>query len=196
MTPSVSQLIAGLRTANRLILAVLVVGAVMLAYDAWLGLRYWDSLGRGTAALAEAQALRSSARSPSGIMAALEQQLAPNEALLESRSERFSYEHTDELIELVATTARDSGVVLASINVGGGGRRAAGPLSYGVLALSIRVSGSTQHIYDFVDALSGAAPGMRVRSARLGNLSGAPWASFEIDIPFDPAPNDSGGTTP
>ncbi len=196
MSTSVFQLIARLRTANRLLLVLLVAGASMLAYDASLGLRYWDSLSRGTAARTEAQALLASARPPSGIMAALEGQLSPQEALLESRSAAFSYEHTDELIELVAASARDSGVVLGSINVGGGGRREAGPVSYRVLALSIRVSGSTQDIYSFIDGLSGTAPGMRVHSARLGNLSGAPWASFEIDIPLDPTPSDSAGETP
>ena len=196
MSTSVFQLIGRLRTANRLVLLLLVAGASMLAYDASLGLRYWDSLGRGTAAQTEAQALLASARPPSGTMAALEQQLAPQEALLKSRSAVFSYEHTDDLIELVATTARDSGVVLGSINVGGGGRREAGPLSYSVLALSIRVSGSTQSLYRFVDGLAAAAPGMTVSSVRLGNLSGAPWASFEIDIPLDPAPNDGAENTP
>ena len=196
MSISIFELIGRLRTANRLLLVLLVAGAGMLAYDASLGLRYWDGLSRGTAAQTEARALLASARPPSGAMAELEAQLAPSEALLESRSAGFAYEHTDELIELVAATARETGVALASINVAEAGRRAAGPLSYGVLALTIRVSGSTQSIYGFVDALSEAAPGMRVRSARLGNLSGAPWASFEIDVPLDPEPNDGEEKTP
>ena len=196
MSTSVFQLIGRLRAANRLVLVLLVIAAGMLAYDAWLGLRYWNGLGRGTAALAEAQSLLGSARGPSGDIAAIEQQLAPSEALLESRSAALSFEHTDELIELVARTAREAGVALGSINVTEAGRRASGPLSYGVLGLSIRVSGSTQRIYRFVDALSGAAPGMTVRGARLGNLSGAPWATFEIEILVDPAPIDSGETAP
>ena len=168
----------------------------MLAYDAWLGLRYWDNLGRGTAALAEAKALLASARGPAGITGALEQQLAPNEARLESQTELLSYAHTDELIELVATAARASGVALESVNVAEAGRRAAGPLSYQVLALTVRVSGDTERIYGFVGALSAAAPGMTVRGARLGNLSSAPWASLEIDFQLDPAPNDGGEKTP
>ena len=196
MSTSVFALIGRLRTANRLFLVLLVAGASMLVYDASLGLRYWDGLSRGTAAKTEARSLLASARPPSGVTAELEAQLAPNEALLESRSAGFSYEHTDELIELVAATARESGVALASINAAQAGRRAVGPMSYGVLALSIRVSGSTQSIYGFVDALSEAAPGMRVRSARLGNLSGGPWASFEIEVSLDPVPNDGGEKTP
>ena len=196
MSASVFQLIARLRTANRLVLVLLVIGAGMLAYDAWLGLRYREGLGRGTAALAEAKALLASARGPSGDVAALEQQLAPSEALLDSRSAVFTYEHTDELFELVATAARDAGVVLSSLNVGGGGRRTVGPLSYRVLSLSLRVSGGAERLYDFVDELSEAAPGVTVRSARLGNLSGAPWAAFEIEIPLDPAPTEGEGKTP
>lgn len=196
MSTSVFALIGRLRTANRLFLVLLVAGAAMLAYDASLGLRYWNGVSRGSAARAEARALLASARPPSGVMAELEQQLAPSEALLESRSAGFSYEHTDELIELVATTAYDAGVALASINVAEAGRRAAGPLSFGLLAVTVRVSGSTPGIYRFVDALSEAAPGMRVRGARLGNLSGGPWASLEIDIPLDPAPNDDGEKGP
>ena len=196
MSTSVFQLIGRLRTANRLVLVLLVIGAGMLAYDAWLGLRYWDNLGRGTAALAEAKALLTSARGPAGVTGALEQQLAPNEARLESQTELLSYAHTDELIELVATTARTSGVELASINVGEAGTRTIGPLTYRVLAITVRVSASTQRIYDFVGALSEAAPSMRVRNTRLGNLSGAPWASLEIEFQLDPAPADSGERTP
>ena len=196
MSSSVFQLFWRLRTANRVALVLLVVGAGMLAYDAWLGLRYWDGLSRGSAAVTEGQALVASARGPSGTTAAVEEQLAPNEALLESRRARFSYAHTDELIELVATTARASGVALASVAVAEAGRRTAGPLSYRMLSLTVRVSGATGPIYDFVGALSEAAPGMSVRSARLGNLSGAPWASFEIDFGLDPEPNDGGEATP
>ena len=88
--------------------------------------------------------------------------------------------------------AREGGGALAPLDGAQAGRRAAGPLSFGLLALTIRVSGSTQSLYGFIEALSEAAPGMRVRSARLGNLSGGPWASFEIDIPLDPAPSDGG----
>ena len=50
MSTSVFQLIERLRAANRVVLVLLVLGAGMLAYDAWLGLRYWDGLSRGTAA--------------------------------------------------------------------------------------------------------------------------------------------------
>ena len=196
MSTSVFALIKRLRTANRLFLVLLVAGAGMLAYDASLGLRYWNGVSGGSAAQTEARALLASARPPSGVMAQLEQQLAPTEALFESRSAGFSYEHTDEVIELVATTARNAGVALASINVVEAGRRTSGPLSFGLFALTIRVSGSTEDIYRFLDELSEAAPGMRVRGARLGNLSGGPWASFEIDIPLDPAPNDGGEKLP
>ena len=128
----------------------------MLAYDAWLGLRYWDSLSRGTAAQTEASALLVSARGASGIAAVFDQQLARDEALLESQSMRFSYAHPDELIELLATTARASGVALSSITVAEAGTQATGPLSYRVFALAIRVSGATQPIYAFIGALSPA----------------------------------------
>ena len=196
MSTNVFQLIWRLRTANHLALVLLVVGAGMFAYDAWLGLRYWNGLGRGTAAQTEATALLAAAREPSGVMAAFDQRLAEDEALLESRSAGFSYAHTDELIELVATAARASGVALESVNVAEAARRGAGPLSYRVLALAVRVSGDTERIYDFVGALSAAAPGMTVRNARLGNLSSAPWASLDIEFQLDPAPNDGGEKTP
>ena len=196
MSTNLLQLMGRLMAVNRLALVLLVAGAGMFAYDAWLGLRYWDGLSRGTAAQTEAKALVASARGPSGIRGGFEQQLARDEALLESRSSRFSYAHTDELIELVATAARASGVALESVNVAEAGRRAAGPLSYQVLALTVRVSGDTERIYGFVGALSAAAPGMTVRGARLGNLSSAPWASLEIDFQLDPAPNDGGEKTP
>ena len=196
MTSNVFQLIWRLRTANRLVLILLLAGAGMVAYDGWLGLRYWDGLSRGTANLRESQALLASARGPGGTLATLEQQITSNEALLESRSARFSYAHTDELIELVATAARDSGAVLASINVAEAGRRETGPLSYRMLSLTVRVSGDAQRIYDFIGALSESAPGMTVRSARLGNLSSGPWASLEIDFQLDPAPSGGGETTP
>jgi len=192
MSTSVFALIGRLRTANRLLLVLLVAGAGMLAYDASLGLRYWNGVSRGTTAQTEARALLASARPPSGVMADLEAQLTPSEALIESRGAGFSYEHTDELIGLVATIARESGVALASINVSQAGRRTAGPLTFGLIALTIRVSGSTPSLYGFIEALSEAAPGMQVRGARLGNLSGAPWASFEIDIPLNPAPTHGG----
>ena len=196
MSTSVFALIGRLRTANRLFLVLLVAGAGMFVYDASLGLRYWDGLSRGTAAKTEARSLLASARPPSGVTAELEAQLAPNEALLESRSAGFSYEHTDELIELVAATARTSGVALASINIAEAGRRADGPLSYRMLSLTIRVTGGTEAIYGFLDALSEAAPGMTVRSARLGNLSGAPWASLDIDVELDPEPSEAWEATP
>ena len=54
---------------------------------------------------------------------AFDQRLAEDEALLESRSAGFSYAHTDELIELVATAARASGVALESVNVAEAARR-------------------------------------------------------------------------
>ncbi len=196
MSTSVFQLIERLRTANRVVLVLLVLGAGMLAYDAWLGLRYWDGLSRGTAAQSEAKALLAAARGPSGVAAVIEAQVAPTEELLESRSARFGYEHTDELIELVAATARTSGVALASINIAEAGRRADGPLSYRMLSLTIRVTGGTEAIYGFLDALSEAAPGMTVRSARLGNLSGAPWASLDIDVELDPEPSEAWEATP
>ncbi|MCH7481570.1 MAG: hypothetical protein IIC95_02385 [Chloroflexi bacterium] len=196
MSTSVFQLIERLRAANRVVLVLLVLGAGMLAYDAWLGLRYWDGLSRGTAAQSEAKALLAAARGPSGVAAVIEAQVAPTEELLESRSARFGYEHTDELIELVAATARTSGVALASINIAEAGRRADGPLSYRMLSLTIRVTGGTEAIYGFLDALSEAAPGMTVRSARLGNLSGAPWASLDIDVELDPEPSEAWEATP
>ena len=196
MSTSVFQLIERLRTANRVVLVLLVLGAGMLAYDAWLGLRYWDGLSRGTAAQSEAKALLAAARGPSGVAAVIEAQVAPTEELLESRSARFGYEHTDELIELVAATARTSGVALASINIAEAGRRADGPLSYRMLSLTIRVTGGTEAIYGFLDALSEATPGMTVRSARLGNLSGAPWASLDIDVELDPEPSEAWEATP
>ena len=196
MSTSVFQLIWRFRTANHLALALLVAGAAMLAYDAWLGLRYWDGFSRGTAAREEVRTLLDSGGGPSGVMPELQEQLARDESLLESRRTRFSYAHTDELIELVATTARHSDVALASISVAEGGRREAGPLSYRALALTIRISGSVQRIYDFVGALSEAAPGMKVRSARMGTLSSAPWAAFEIDFQLDPLPIDDPETTP
>ena len=196
MSTSVFQLIERLRAANRVVLVLLVLGAGMLTYDAWLGLRYWDGLSRGTAAQSEAKALLAAARGPSGVAAVIEAQVAPTEELLESRSARFGYEHTDELIELVAATARTSGVALASINIAEAGRRADGPLSYRMLSLTIRVTGGTEAIYGFLDALSEAAPGMTVRSARLGNLSGAPWASLDIDVELDPEPSEAWEATP
>ena len=196
MSTSVFQLIERLRAANRVVLVLLVLGAGMLAYDAWLGLRYWDGLSRGTAAQSEAKALLAAARGPSGVAAVIEAQVAPTEELLESRSARFGYEHTDELIELVAATARTSGVARASINIAEAGRRADGPLSYRMLSLTIRVTGGTEAIYGFLDALSEAAPGMTVRSARLGNLSGAPWASLDIDVELDPEPSEAWEATP
>ena len=196
MSTSVFQLIERLRAANRVVLVLLVLGAGMLAYDAWLGLRYWDGLSRGTAAQSEAKALLAAARGPSGVAAVIEAQVAPTEELLGSRSARFGYEHTDELIELVAATARTSGVALASINIAEASRRAEGPLSYRMLSLTIRVTGGTEAIYGFLDALSEAAPGMTVRSARLGNLSGAPWASLDIDVELDPEPSEAWEATP
>ena len=190
MSTSVLQLLWRLRTANRIVLAMLVVGLGMFAYDAWLGFRYWEGFSTGNAAQADVRALWASARGPSGAMPALEAEVAEAEALLERVGQRFSFAHNSEAIQLVAATARSNGLDLASVTIGASAGPASDPLSYGMLTLAIRVGGSSQSIQDFLAALSEAAPGMTVRSARLGSLTGSPWAVLDLDFLVDPVPYD------
>ena len=190
MSTSIVQLLWRLRTANRVVLAIVVAGLALLAYNGAMGFRYWESHSRGGVLQEEAHGLLARARHSEGVMPSLRLQLDERAALLRQRGERFVYAHDDELIRLVSSIAGASGVTLTSVSAAGEAVLADGPMSYTIRTLEVRVTGSTAGIYGFVDSLSDAAPALTVRSARLGALSDAPWAVLELNFLLDPRPTD------
>ena len=186
MSTSIVQLLWRLRTANRVVLAMVVAGLALLAYNGAMGFRYWDDHSRGGVLQEEMVGLLARARHSGGVTASLQLQVDQRAALLQQRGERFVYAHDDELIRLVSSIARASGVTLTSVSAAGGGVLADAPLSYTIRTLSVQVTGSTAEIYGFVDSLSDAAPALTISSARLGALSDAPSAALELNFLLDP----------
>ena len=189
MSTSIVQLLWRLRAANRVVLAIVVAGLALLAYNGAMGFRYWEDHSRGGGLQEEAHGLLARARHSEAVMPSLRLELDERTALLQERGERFVYAHDDELIRLVSSIARASGVMLTSVSAAGGTVLTSGPLSYTLRMLTVRVSGSTADIYGFVTSLSDAAPALTVRSARLGDLADAPWAVLELSFLLDPKPS-------
>lgn len=190
MSTSIVQLLWRLRTANRVVLAIVVASLALLAYNGAMGFRYWESHSRGGVFQEEVPGLLGRPRHSEGLMPSLRLRLDERAALLQQRAERFVYAHDDELIRLVSSVARASGVTLTSVSAAGGAVLADGPLSYTLRMLTVQVRGSTADIYGFVDSLSDAAPALTVRSARLGDLSDSPWAALELNFLLDPRPTE------
>jgi hypothetical protein len=190
MTLSLSQVIAKIRSMERIVLVMAALTIAALLYAGNLGVQWWSDSARAAELDLQAAQLRVAVDriTSEGSLTAT---LAEQQAALERETARFSYASDDEVIGLVALVARDARVQVGSVGTQEGAPRIEGPMTYRVRVLDVRLNGHITRLLEFVDALSSSVPGTSFSDVRLGGLTESASMTVLIEFLLDPTPATS-----
>jgi Tfp pilus assembly protein PilV len=166
--------------------AIVLLAAGVLGYYAMLGARYWNA-SRDAEALTYQVQQMTVAQRRSALTATPTAATTP-ERKLESLRGAFTYGNTDDMIAVVSSAARESGVALVSVSVGEAQPKTRGNVKYQTQPLSVRVQGGANAIYRYLASLQQAAPSATVTDIRFTGLDGIPLAQAQVLFYLSPEP--------
>jgi hypothetical protein len=186
LTISVSQLIARLRNADRVLLAVAVLTLLGLLYSGNRTLAWWDAHSQATSLRLEAQQLQTAISNARAGGATGTTTLAQYQAQLDAETAGLEHTTDDVIIGVMGDLARESRVMLASAGVVSAGSTTVGPVTYRIVKVSARVEGQLSRLYEYIDLVSRTVPSSAVVSARLGGFGLSPFVTLDIEMLVDP----------
>ena len=174
---------------------------VLIGYFAVQGFRYYQAQFKESALAEEISVLdrRIDAISSVGNMAekidVLKQKLEAKELLLEDRnlqleelSVLFNYSSTDDLLKIVAATARQTGLKLVSISAGAVKAETVGTMTYQAQSVELSLGGQPADFFKFLAQLQQVVPVAAVTDVRLTDLEEDPAAQASILFFLSPVP--------
>ena len=180
------KLLKRLSGVNPWTAAMLLLAAGVLGYYAVLGARYWSASQRVEALTGQVQQL-TAAQKRTALPATHVVSTSPERRLEELRG-LFAYSSTDDMIAIVSSTARETGVSLVSVSVGEAQPKPQGNVKYQAPPLSLRLQGGTDAIYRFLARLQEVASSVTVTDIRLTSLDGLPLAQVQMLFYLSPEP--------
>ena len=180
------KLLKRLSGVNPWTAAMLLLAAGVLGYYAVLGARYWSASQRVEALTGQVQQLTAAQRRTA--TPATPVVSTSSQRRLEELRGLFAYNSTDDMIAIVSSTARETGVSLVSVSVGEAQPKTQGNVKYQAQPLSLRLQGGADAIYSFLARLQEAAPSGAVTDIRLTSLDGLPLAQVQMLFYLSPEP--------
>ena len=183
-----NQAIQRIAAARPWVIAAVVVAVALVVYFAGQGYRYYEASEDKSSARDEISRLQRTAQSLPAGTAEQEAQLVANLIRLEELYSLFDYPDTDTLLNIVSETARDTGIDLRSISVGGVKIEPLGTLQYQVQPISVSISGPVPNIQGFLSSLREQVPVVAASSPSISNLQSDPVSQLQLRCFLSPEP--------
>lgn len=161
--------------------AALTVG--LLAYYGVEGLRYWQASNQAQALTAQRVVLSKTLQEALRGQAVLAAQLDEERNQMEQLEQLFHHPQADELIGIVAQTARENQVTLSSIGAGEDNPVIRGNVEYQNQPMTIILEGQNQDVYRFFSALHQRLPMVNLATVRMSGGGAAP-AQVHVQLGF------------
>lgn len=155
------------------LVAIVAVGAVVALYYGFLGARYYQTSSHIAALQDQIQQLTSSVRSGGKVQGAAEADFAVGAAQMDQTRALFSYQQTDDLVNIVLSAAEAAGVTVRNVNVPVPEVVKEAPVTYTLQPVALAVAGPPPSIYRFLQDLEQRAPVVKVASVSLSGEDGA-----------------------
>ncbi|MEX2598701.1 MAG: hypothetical protein WD533_03495 [Dehalococcoidia bacterium] len=194
MEINLSDILAKLRGMERRLQLMLAAGVIAVAYLGFMGFQYWGEYTT-YGALVEAQETHLHDISVAGrVSAPPPSRIASAQAAYDETIARFSHAHPDDVIVFLDDVASRSRVSLATISPGDTGSEERDGIRYQTRRFTLRVDGSLNNIYGFLEELSSVAL-VSLSSVNLSGLDGNPSANLSLTLFVDPELAASGGAS-
>ena len=150
-----------------------VVAAVLTAglfgYYGFEGWRYWEASQKAQSLKIQKVVLDRTVGEKLRGQAALTAELDIELSDMARVEQAFDYPQTDDLIGVVAGTARQLGVTVTSISAGQRNPVIQGEMQYQVQSMAIAMEGSEMDVYRFFETLHNAMPTVQYGTVRLAS---------------------------
>ncbi|MCH7553003.1 MAG: hypothetical protein IIC82_03275 [Chloroflexi bacterium] len=165
---------------KRWVLIAAVVGFVLAIYYLMLGVRYYNAANEEAALKDEILTVTRALQRRIPDEAPVLERLADQELLVQTAGEPFTPLDTAAVIELLSRSASSAGVTMATINLSNIVPTAEQDVTFDTRTAEIVLSGSTDEIFAFLQAIRDAAPGVRVDDLDFSNLLSEPTAKTRL----------------
>ena len=165
----------------------IVLGLALLGYYGLLGIKYMGASEEVSALESEIRTVSAALRRPAPDAEALQAELDLQEKRLSAVRSLSSNLHSDDLVGILAATARETDVFLSRINVGGGTTELLDGLQYQTQPMSLTLAGEDpRHIFRFLTSVRQKVPLTRVPTINLTRSDEGQAAQVQIDFFLSP----------
>ncbi|MBI4340329.1 MAG: hypothetical protein HY680_10340 [Chloroflexi bacterium] len=163
-----------------------VVALCLVAFYAFLGLRYWQVSARLSDLASRAQAASGVPQDAPLTEEVLAQHSAAQGLQLAEVTALFSYPETAQLTAMLITSAEEAGAVLLSVTVGETSPLVQGGVQYQAMPMTVTLQGSPESVSHFLSLVQASAPTASVTGVRFSGLEADPLAQMQLTVHLSP----------
>ena len=159
----------------------LVLGLALLGYYGLLGMKYLGASEEVSTLESEIRAVSAALRRPAPDAEALQGELDLQEKRLSAVRGLSSNLHSDDLVGILAATARETDVLLSRIGVGDGSTELLDGVQYQTRAMSLTLAGEEMRdIFQFLTSVQQKVPLTSVPTINISSSDAEPAAQVQI----------------
>ncbi len=190
MNSSLRDAVKQLAKVKPWIALAIVLGLALLGYYGLLGMKYMGASEEVSALESEIRTVSTALRRPAPDAEALQAELDLQEKRLSAVRGLSSNLHSDDLVGILAATARETDVFLSRINVGEAATEVLDGLQYQTQPMSLTLAGEdTRDIFQFLTAVQQKVPLTRVPTINLTSADTERAAQVQIVFFLSPQTN-------
>jgi len=183
-----SGLVQRLRLLKPWAVVALLLASALVGYSAYLGARYWG-LSRQVAAMdGELSPLSTAGRRLSPSETALAAQLAQQQQRLGELSGLFSFGKAGDVTAVVAATAKEAAVTLASVALGEPQPKVVQGIRYQAQPVAVGLVGKEADVVRFLSLFQEKLPSASITSLQMTSMETAPSAQVQFLVLLSPEP--------
>ena len=159
MNSSLRDIVRQLAKVKPWIALATVLGLGLLGYYGWLGMTYMGASEEVSTLVSEIRTVSAALRRPAPDAEALQAELDLQDKRLSAVRGLSSNLHSDDLVGILAATARETDVFLSRIGVGDGGTEQLDGVQYQTQPMSLTLAGEdTRDIFQFLTSVQQKVP--------------------------------------
>ncbi len=190
MNSSLRDIVKQLANVKPWIALAIVLGLALLGYYGVLGIKYMGASEEVSALETEIRAVSATLRRPAPDAEALQSELDLQEKRLSAVRGLSSNLHSDDLVGILAATARETDVFLSRINVGEAATEVLDGLQYQTQPMSLTLAGEdTRDIFQFLTSVQQKVPLTSVPTINLTSADTERAAQVQIVFFLSPQTN-------
>lgn len=186
MTKNLIELKQSLSRVKPWVAVAAVLTVALLSYYTFLGARYWKASQQAPALDARVQQLLRVTRQelPEEVIAQTELESA--EERLKALRQLFIYPQTDDLLGIVAATAKDARVGLLSMTAGEQQTRTIDGITYQVQPITVSLLGEAGSVFKFISLMHQKVPVLSVARFGVASLDSTPSTNVQMQVLLSP----------
>ncbi len=187
MNSSLRDVIKQLAKVKPWIALAAVLGLALLGYYGWLGMKYMGASEEVSTLESEIRTVSAALRRPAPDAETLQAELDLQDKRLSAVRSLSSNLHSDDLVGILAATARETDVFLSRIGVGDGATEQLDGVQYQTQPMSLTLAGEgTRDIFQFLTSVQQKVPLTSVPTINITSADAGRAAQVQIAFFLSP----------